>query len=525
MNTNSLIEAAHTVFLAIAPLIAGGAIAKIGEDITDVAKETLTKTWTAVGRRFTGSTEATVAVQLYQANPQNSLYQQIVEAQIVDVYKDVPDELLALARAIAALQPTDSSTQGARTINARDNAHIGVVNQGDIAGDAHFGSVDMRQHTQTITGNPTIGTNVAGDLHGNLTIGSLDMSRNKGVPRAAPAPAESLVAAVPRQRIDDPTLSTDGAHFSFGHALIIGVGTYQDTHIRSVSTTANDARALASLLRDPQLAAYPDAQVNILLDAKASRTNILDALEDLANRVHGGTALIFFAGHGEPVGTSYALLPSDTNLKNLAGTALTAEVFHQRVAKVRANAKRLVVMLNCCHAGGVGDAVLGTGAELLSGAAPPADFYRPLAGGSGQVVISSSRPTQKSGAGSKANPQHTPFGAQLLAALRGPAPGVGAGVGIFELFAYLRAQVPTDAKHIWYQGAPLLQEPLFYASQLDDNIPVALRPGWQGGTLSDDTLSLAMRLAELELIAEAGALTPAQVAERDTLLTRLVGGA
>lgn len=493
MDPSSLAEAAKLVFLAVAPLIAGGSLAKIGEDITDAAKETLTNAWAAVEQRFTRSAEATTAVQLYKANPQNGLYQQVVEAQIVDVYKDAPDELLALAKAIAALQPAGSPTQGARTVNTRDNARIGVLNQGDIAGDAHFGSVDLSQKT--------------------VAVGRAAASAS------APAPA------APRQRMDDLTLSADGVHFSFGHALIIGVGSYADARLRVPGgTTANDARALAALLRDPQLAAYLNAQVNVLLDAKASRTNILDALEDLANRAHGGTALIFFAGHGEPVGDSYALLPYDADLKDLAGTAITAEVFHQRVAKVRANAQRLVVLLNCCHAGGVGDAVLDAGAEPLSGSAPPADFYRPLAVGSGQAVISSSRPTQKSGAGSKANPQHTPFGAQLLDALRGKAPGAGAGVGIFELFAHLRTQVPADARHIWYQGSPLVQEPLFYASQLDDNLAVALRPGWQGGTLGDDTLRLAMRLAELELAAEAGDLTPAQIAERDTLLTRIAGG-
>ncbi|MBX0328575.1 hypothetical protein K2Z83_12895 [Oscillochloris sp. ZM17-4] len=37
------------------------------------------------------------------------------------------------------------------------------------------------------------------------------------------------------------------------------------------------------------------------------------------------------------------------------------------------------------------------------------------------------------------------------------------------------------------------------------------------------TLSLARRLAELELAVEAGALTPAQVAERDELLGRIGG--
>ncbi len=47
-----------------------------------------------------------------------------------------------------------------------------------------------------------------------------------------------------------------------------------------------------------------------------------------------------------------------------------------------------------------------------------------------------------------------------------------------------------------------------------DNFAVAQRPGWQGGPLAlgGDTLSLAMPLAELELVSETRALTHAILA-------------
>jgi hypothetical protein len=359
----------------------------------------------------------------------------------------------------------------------------------------------------------------------------------------------SSAAPAPRPAPLPATLSADGVHFSYGHALIIGVGQYRDPSIATVASTANDARALAELLRDPQLAAYPASQVRVLVDAKATRTNILDALGELAQRAADGTALIFFAGHGTslpdqplPMGTSashhgslpdrdlsaigyrlsamnYALLPFDTEVARLAETGIDAELFHRCVARVREKARRLVVLLNCCHAGGVGDQVLGNQAETLSGTAPPPEFYRPLAMSSGQVVISSSRPAQKSGAVSRRSPQHTTFGAQLLAALRGAAPGAGPALGVFELFAALRASVPADARHINYQGAPLVQEPLFYASQLDDNLAVALRPAGAGATLGANA-ALVERLVGLELQIEGrGADAPAELlAERDRLL-------
>ena len=345
----------------------------------------------------------------------------------------------------------------------------------------------------------------------------------------APQPTTPQPTPSPERRAPLPaTLSSDGVHFSYGHALIIGVGIYHDPAIPSVTATTNDARALATLLRDPQRAAYPDAQVTVLLDAKATKTRILDELEALAQRLAGapgGTALIFFAGHGEPVANGgYALLPYDAELQRLAATALTAEQFHHAIGKIRTYAKRLVVLLNCCHAGGISNEVLATDAALLTGSAPPPEFYRPLAVGSGHVVISSSRPTQKSGARSRHKPSHTTFGAHLLAALEGAAAGQGPGIGVFELFTYLRASVPADAHNIVYRDAPLVQEPLFYASQLDDNVAVALRPAGAPSTLGADAALIA-RLVALELQQETldAALPEDLRAERDRLLVQIEG--
>lgn len=374
MEPITLADAARTVLLTIAPLIATGVLTKIGEDITDTLKDTLTKAWEAVEgrlqrklspieratlveqagaveRRLVARPKAAKVLDLYRMDPADEQAQRFVEGQIVEVYRSNPSELITLARAMQALQPSPPAPQ--------------------------------RQHNQTITGNPTIGTNIVGDLHGGLTITSLDLSRGKRIGTAArPAEAASgpSVQAQERNRIDDPTLSADGLHFTYGHALIIGVAEYAEPTLRVASgTTTSDARALASLLKDPQLAAYPPDQVHLLVDAKATRANILDELEAMAHRVASmpqSTVVIFFAGHGEPVGDSYGLLPYDADLKNLAGTALTADLFHKRVAKIRERAKRLVVLLNCCHAGGVGDEMLG-GEEAGGGTAPPPRVLSP----------------------------------------------------------------------------------------------------------------------------------------------------
>lgn len=307
-----------------------------------------------------------------------------------------------------------------------------------------------------------------------------------------------------------PTLSADGVHFSYGHALLIGIADYADPRLRVAGgTTASDARALGALLRDPQAAAYPERQVRVLTDAKATRTAILDALEALAHEATDGAALVCFAGRGAMLGAGYGLLPYDADLTDLDATALTAELCQRRIDKLRARARQLVVLLNCCHGGGADAVAPGVGA------APPAAFYRPLAQGSGQLVICASRPEQQAGAVSRQDAQHTPFGAQLLAALRGAAPGNGPAIGVFELFAYLRATVPGDAPH-------LIQEPLCYTSQLADNLAIALRPGGQGGTRNAELDQQLHRLVALELALDATPARAALRAERDALLARLV---
>ncbi|RRR70911.1 MAG: caspase family protein [Candidatus Viridilinea halotolerans] len=449
------------------------------------------------------------------------------------------DEIAQLEQAIptlAAMPLVRASLQQQRDAKMAElarleRAALGIGSMVDQSGQT--GGVSAGTGNQftgpTHIGDRFKGSKISGPVIGNVQSGrdtpiaggDQTIIQRSGEPVAPTPPASPVSAVAPRTPIADPTLSADGIHFSFGHALVIGVGQYRDPGIPNVATTANDARVLGALLRDPQAAAYPDAQVRVLVDAKATRTSITAALSELAQRAVGGTALIFFAGHGEAVDGSYCLLPSDADVHRLAATSIDAALFHQLVAEVRSQAKRLVVLLNCCHAGGVGDAVLDASGALLSGSAPPTDFYRPLAVGSGQVVISSSRPAQKAGARSHANPQHTTFGTHLLAALRGNVPGDGPAVRVFELFAALCASVPADARHINYQGAPLQQEPLFYASQLDDNLAVALRPGWQGGTLSSDVQHQAHRLVELELQMERTNSDPVLRGERDALLRAL----
>src|SRR5205085_12077995 len=103
------------------------------------------------------------------------------------------------------------------------------------------------------------------------------------------------------------------------------------------------------------------------------RAGILAALDDMARQVDSrSTALIFFAGHGIRGAEGFSLLPHNYDPDDLTGSAIGAAEFHEKVAALRERAQKLIVLLNCCHAGGVGVAVLGA-----AGAAPGGDAPHP----------------------------------------------------------------------------------------------------------------------------------------------------
>lgn len=285
-------------------------------------------------------------------------------------------------------------------------------------------------------------------------------------PGGAEAPALSTALAQPSQ----------APRFTQGHALLIGVGSYPKLQ-HSVDTTANEARALGALLTDPAVAAYPAEQVRVLHDAAATRANVLKALDALAHQLHDApkpTVLLFFAGHGKRYGDGYLLLPADYDPADKAGTAIDAVTFRQKVDAIARHAQKVLIVLNCCYAGGLGDGVL----DLATSAeAPPQSFYAPLAEGRGRVIISSARPSERAGAESSADPRYTVFGAHLIDGLRGAAAGASEHVMLFDLVEHLQRQVPADARAITdpATSGPLEQHPELYARPVE-NFALTLRP-------------------------------------------------
>lgn len=228
--------------------------------------------------------------------------------------------------------------------------------------------------------------------------------------------------------------------FDQGHALVIGVGA-------DLPNTVDDAAGLADILKDPTRCAYRPDRVHTLTGQNATRTAILSALDDLSNLQSPissqPTVLVYFSGHGYQVATSigeaYYLLPYGCDVHKLSKTAINGQEFTARLRAIPA--QKLLLLLDCCHAGGVGDAKA-PGMELVKSPLPP-EATALLAEGSGRVLIASSQENELSYAGK-------PYSAFTLALIEALS-GVGAAkqdgyVRVADLALHAREVVPGRTK-------------------------------------------------------------------------------
>ncbi len=285
--------------------------------------------------------------------------------------------------------------------------------------------------------------------------------------------------------------------FAHGHALLIGVGA-------DLPVTVEDARALGRILTDPARAAYPEAQVETLTEAGATRAGILEGFDRLIERVGKdaeATAVVYFSGHGGFLGTpsEYLLVPYGFDNSKYEQTSVSAAEFTAKIEAIKA--RKLVVFLDCCHGGGVPQ-FKGPGAPIEKSPMPP-DLLDKLKEGSGRVVVASSRPNEFSYI--KAGAKNSLFTECLIEALSGKAGGRQDGFArILEVLSYLLEKVPERAK-------PDDQHPMINdVRNLGENFPLCYYaggskalPGAPAAVGAGDWITLAqlerqqMKLADL----------------------------
>jgi hypothetical protein len=257
------------------------------------------------------------------------------------------------------------------------------------------------------------------------------------------------------------------------HALVIGIANYQ--YINTLPPIVlKDAQDIYNLLIDSRHCSYLPAHVQLLGDGEATQPAIRQALAALARRTNpDATVFLYLSSHGGrlesgPYAGEY-LLPVDTlytSDQSLAETAISGTEFTDALRTIPA--RKVVVVFDCCHAGGIGQPKEATAPELK---ALPESYYEALTSGRGRVILASSRSSESSyvlpGAANSLFTQH------LLAGLRGGALGPGGVIRIFDLFHYLQPRVTSDQPS---------QHPIFKA-EVEDNFPIALYLGGKAPAL------------------------------------------
>lgn len=270
-----------------------------------------------------------------------------------------------------------------------------------------------------------------------------------------------------------------------GHALLIGVANYQK--ISSLpAAILNDVNDVAATLSSPKYCAYAPANVVALLDESATRAAVLKGLEELAARAApDDTACVFFSGHGGVVGSpsneDSVLVTVDSDLADIENTSISSDELATALAQIKA--KRLLVFIDACHAGGAAiskSLTDGKGHELKSGYTQ--NTFAKLAVGSGRALMASCRADEVSAVFTGA--RNSVFTTALLAGLRGAADNSASGfIKVFDLFNYVSEEVP--------KLIPDGQHPIFKADNLEMNFAVALSQGGKKSPYSPEIMPAA----------------------------------
>lgn len=293
--------------------------------------------------------------------------------------------------------------------------------------------------------------------------------------------------------------------FEQGFALLIGVDE-NNVSAWSLPSVAKDIAALEQVLTHPDRCAYLPEHIKVLSGKSATRQGILEGLDWLqqqlcADTSGDATAIILYSGHGWRDATmlpaAYYLIPYDVRQDNLRSRALRAEDFADAVRAL--TPRRLLVILDCCHAGGMDIRDAQPGAAFLDAPLPPeqligkertigyADGPRSLetlAQGHGRAVLSSSQGDQPSY--NRRDGKMGIFTYHLIEALTGHAqPQAGASeVLVSDVMSHVWRCVPQSAQADWGK----MQQPDY---QVSGNFPVALLLGGRGvaeGQVAPDPL-------------------------------------
>jgi hypothetical protein len=131
--------------------------------------------------------------------------------------------------------------------------------------------------------------------------------------------------------------------------LAVGVSNYQNADYR-LNLPAKDATDFAAVMQEQSGKAYRSVEVRRLVDAQATRQQVLDGLQWLASAAQpGDVTMLFMAGHGVNVhNDQYYFLPVDGQQDRLPQTAVPESAIRNTLSQVRG---QVLFFVDTCHAG------------------------------------------------------------------------------------------------------------------------------------------------------------------------------
>jgi len=231
-------------------------------------------------------------------------------------------------------------------------------------------------------------------------------------------------------------------------AIIIGVSNYKDTRIPPLRYASQDAKSFYEWVISPDGGKYSPSMVKLLLDKDATGKNIKNALFIwLKQAIQEDVVMIYFAGHGSPESpdspNNLFLLPYDALYDEIATSAFPMwdiETALKRFIK----AKKVVVIADACHSGGVGQPfdVVRRANRAINVNSISTGFQNLSKIGDGVCIISASDDRQFSQESKDWGGGHGVFTYFLLEGLKGNADyNKDTNVTLGELIPYLSEKV------------------------------------------------------------------------------------
>jgi len=244
--------------------------------------------------------------------------------------------------------------------------------------------------------------------------------------------------------------------FENAFALIIGVGG------TDIPVTIQDAKSVGELLVDPHRASYKSENVVVITGEESNRSNVLNSLKNIVDKSQesdDATVIIYYSGHGgvyqNEGSDEYYLLTHGFDLNDKNNTMVNGEEFSSLINQVKA--KRLLVLLDCCHASGIiqvkssfekgsinDSSIIKSNKELIN----------KLNEGSGRIYLASCKDEEESIILS--DDELSLFTKVVIEALSGKAGSENGFVRAIEFLSYVMINVEKSARKVNHLQTPII---------------------------------------------------------------------